>query len=152
MLRRLYARYADYQWVFPVHLNPNVRVPVMQILSDIPNLTLLDPVDYHTSLYLISHSTLVVSDSGGIQDEAPSFGVPIVVMRTHTERMEGVNSGFATLAGQAPEDIENAVANWLDHSERRQNLEDRPNSYGDGLVSKRAVASLLNESFEEFHG
>lgn len=152
MLRRLCARYADYQWVFPVHLNPNVRVPVMQILSGIPNLTLLDPVDYHTSLYLISRSTLVVSDSGGIQEEAPSFGVPVVVMRTHTERMEGVNSGFATLAGQAPEHIEHAVANWLDHSERRQNLKDRPNPYGDGLASQRIVASLLDEPFEVFHG
>lgn len=152
MLRRLCVRYTDYQWVFPVHLNPNVREPVMQTLSGIPNLTLLDPVDYHTSLYLISRSTLVVSDSGGIQEEAPSFGVPVVVMRTHTERMEGVNSGFATLAGQAPEHIEQAVANWLDHPERRQTLKERPNPYGDGEASKRIAASLLNESFEEFHG
>lgn len=152
MLRRLCARYTDYQWVFPVHLNPNVRVPVVQILSSIPNLTLLDPVDYHTSLCLISRSTLVVSDSGGIQEESPSFGVPVVIMRTHTERMEGVNSGFATLAGQSPVHIEQAVANWLDHPDRSQSLKDRPNPYGDGVASNRIVASLLNDSLEEFHG
>jgi UDP-N-acetylglucosamine 2-epimerase (non-hydrolysing) len=152
MLRRMCIRYTDYQWIFPVHLNPSVRGPVMQILSGIPNLTLLDPVDYHTSLYLISRSTLVVSDSGGIQEEAPSFGIPVVVMRTHTERMEGVNAGFATLAGQTPEQIEQAVADWLDHPARRQALKGRPNPYGDGQASLRIVANLLGEPFEAFHG
>lgn len=152
MLRRLCARYADYQWVFPVHLNPGVREPVMKSLADVPNLILLDPVDYYTSLYLISRSMLVVSDSGGIQEEAPSFGVPVVVMRKHTERREGVDAGFATLAGQSPEHIEQAVAGWLDHPDRRQSLKDRPNPYGDGLASKRILASLLDESFEVFHG
>lgn len=152
MLSRLCSRYTDYQWVFPVHLNPAVREPVMQILSNIPNLTLLDPVDYYTSLYLISRSALVVSDSGGIQEEAPSFGVPVVVMRSHTERMEGVNAGFATLAGQASEYIEQSVSAWLNHPERRLYLKDRSNPYGDGLASKRIAACLLDEPFEVFNG
>ena len=75
-------------------------------MTDIPNLFLTDPLDYHSTLYLIERSALIISDSGGIQEEAPSFGVPVVIMRSCTERMEGVSAGFATLAGQDPSAIE----------------------------------------------
>ncbi|AOJ09084.1 non-hydrolyzing UDP-N-acetylglucosamine 2-epimerase [Burkholderia mayonis] len=152
VLRDLCARYACYRWVFPVHLNPAVREPVMRELAGIANLSLIEPVDYPTSLYLISRSALVVSDSGGIQEEAPTFGVPVVVMRNHTERREGVDAGFATLAGQAPECIEQAVVDWLDDPARRDTLRDRANPYGDGLASKRIVDSLLGRPFEVFGG
>lgn len=152
VLRRLCQRYGDYHWVFPVHLNPAVREPVLRELEGIANLELIEPVDYHTSLYLVSQSVLVVSDSGGIQEEAPSFGVPVVVMRSHTERSEGINAGFATLAGQAAESIEAAVCSWLDNPGRRYALKDQSNPYGDGLASQRILASLLDETFEEYHG
>jgi UDP-N-acetylglucosamine 2-epimerase (non-hydrolysing) len=138
--------------VFPVHLNPAVREPVMRKLGSIVNLSLIDPVDYPSSLYLISRSVLVVSDSGGIQEEAPTFGVPVVVMRSHTERREGVDAGFATLAGQAPESIEAAVIAWLDDPQRRQTLRNRSNPYGDGLASERIVANLLGQPVEVFGG
>lgn len=150
MLKRLCARYAGYQWVFPVHLNPMVREPVMELLSGLPNLALLEPVDYPTSLYLISRSALVVSDSGGIQEEAPTFGVPTVVMREFTERMEGVDAGFATLAGQSPASIEAAVTHWLDDDANRTRLAGRANPYGDGNASARIVASLTGQSVEPF--
>ena len=152
VLRTLCSRYEQYQWVFPVHLNPAVRDPVMQELGNIRNLALIEPVDYPSSLYLISRSALVVSDSGGIQEEAPTFGVPVVVMRSHTERREGVDAGFSTLAGQRPESIEAAVIEWLDDPERRRALRDRPNPYGDGRASERMVANLLNHAVEAFNG
>ncbi|EON11203.1 non-hydrolyzing UDP-N-acetylglucosamine 2-epimerase [Pandoraea sp. SD6-2] len=152
VLRNLCRRYSQYQWVFPVHLNPAVVGPVMRELRDLPNLALIDPVDYASSLYLISQSTLVVSDSGGIQEEAPTFGVPVVVMRDHTERCEGIEAGFASLAGRHPKGIEAAVMSWLDDPARRAMLHNHPNPYGDGLASERVVASLLGQTFEVFRG
>jgi len=152
VLRDLCQRYSDYRWIFPVHLNPAVREPVLRELDGIPNLALIEPVDYPTSLYLISGSAVVVSDSGGIQEEAPTFGVPVVVMRNHTERREGVDAGFATLAGQAPESIESAVISWLDDPARREALRNRANPYGDGLASKRILDTLLGRPIEVFSG
>ncbi len=144
MLKDLCARYSDHRWVFPVHLNPAVREPVMRELGQVVNLRLMDPVDYDSSLYLISRSELVLSDSGGIQEEAPTFGVPVVVMRSHTERREGVDAGFATLAGQTATRIEEAARAWLDDPARRAALRDRPNPYGDGHAAKRIVAGLID--------
>lgn len=152
MLRRLCARYPEYQWVFPVHLNPKVRKPVLEELSGIANLVLLEPVDYPTSLYLISRSVLVVSDSGGIQEEAPTFGVPTVVMRDVTERMEGIDAGYATLAGRSDINIEQEVIRWLEEPTRREALAARSNPYGDGRAAERIVASLTGEPMEAFLG
>jgi len=152
LLKRLATRYPDCYWVFPVHLNPNVREPVGRILGNVANLSLIEPVDYLTSLALISRAALVISDSGGIQEEAPSFGVPVVVMRSHTERREGVEAGFATLAGQSAERIEAAVIGWLDHPERREHLKHRPNPYGDGQAAARIVAILAGDTVHEFNG
>lgn len=151
-LRALCHRYPAHRWIFPVHLNPAVREPVMRELAGLPNLQLIEPVDYPTSLYLISRSELVVSDSGGIQEEAPTFGVPVVVMRNHTERREGVDAGFATLAGQDADAIIAAAAAWLDAPARRLALRHRDNPYGDGRASERIVASLLGREMEAFGG
>ncbi len=151
MVRRLCLRHPDLRWVFPVHLNPAVREPVYKILEDVSNLFLIEPVDYHTSLFLISHAILAVSDSGGIQEEAPSFGTPVVVMRRHTERMEGVDAGFATLAGQDPVCIEAAVDMWLGDDKARNRLKALPNPYGDGIASLRIAALLQGNKCEPFH-
>ncbi len=152
LLAQLCKRYEAYHWVFPVHLNPNVREPVNRILGGIHNLTLIEPVNYLTNLFLLSEAVLVVTDSGGIQEEAPSFGVPVVVMRSHTERMEGVDGGFATLAGQNPVLIEKAIIDWLENEKGRAALKNKKNPYGDGLASKRIVSRLCNKSMEEFYG
>jgi len=152
MLREQSARHANFHWVFPVHLNPSIREPVKKMLSGLPNLSLIEPVDYSASLYLISRSSLVVSDSGGIQEEAPSFGVPVVVMRQHTERLEGEESGFATLAGQSPSGVAAAIDHWLDRSDLRNALRGRENPYGDGHASSKIVSSLLDNFTQEFHG
>ncbi|CAB3776353.1 UDP-N-acetylglucosamine 2-epimerase [Paraburkholderia caffeinitolerans] len=151
-LRRLCTAYRDYEWIFPVHLNPAVREPVMGELQDVSNLRLIEPVDYASSLYLISRSTLVVTDSGGIQEEAPSFGVPTVVMRNHTERREGVDAGFSTLAGQTAQGIESAVREWLDEPGRLASLRARPNPYGDGRAAARIAGELLGAPLENFDG
>jgi UDP-N-acetylglucosamine 2-epimerase (non-hydrolysing) len=150
LLARLCKRYPNLQWIFPVHLNPAVRGPVHRILAGYKNLLLTEPVDYHTSLYLIKHARLALSDSGGIQEEAPSFGTPVVVMRQHTERMEGVLAGFATLAGQDTQVIEAAVDAWLRDEPRPLSLRARVNPYGDGRASHRIVAALLGEPCEDF--
>lgn len=152
MLARLSVQHPGIQWVFPVHLNPAVREPVHRLLGHCPNLLLTDPVDYHTSLYLISRASLVLSDSGGIQEEAPSFGTPVVVMRQHTERLEGVQAGFATLAGQDPAVIEAAVNGWLSEPARCQALRERQNPYGDGRASARIAGALCGEVCEAFNG
>lgn len=152
MLARLSEQHPGIQWIFPVHLNPAVREPVHRLLAHCPNLLLTDPVDYHTSLYLISRARFVLSDSGGIQEEAPSFGTPVVIMRQHTERMEGVQAGFATLAGQDPAVIEAAVNGWLSDPARCEALRARQNPYGDGRASARIVSALHGEHCEAFHG
>lgn len=152
MISRLCQRYQAHNWIFPVHLNPAVREPVYRLLGHLPNLRLIDPVDYQTSLYLISRASLIISDSGGIQEEAPSFGTPVVVMRQHTERMEGVEAGFATLAGQDPARIEAAVDAWLHDDAGRARLKQRANPYGDGMASARIAALLLNQAVEPFRG
>lgn len=150
MLRRLCGRYHDYNWIFPVHLNPNIKEPVHRLLSGIPNLILLPPVDYVSNLKLISHASLILTDSGGIQEEAPSFGVPVVVMRNHTERMDGVYAGVASLAGQDPVQIEQEVDKWLTAHEKPSSLVNRLSPYGDGLASERIVNVLLDKPVAEF--
>lgn len=151
-LRRLCDRYGEHEWIFPVHLNPNVQEPVRRILADVPNLTLLPPVDYLTNLSLIARADLALSDSGGIQEEAPSFGVPVVVMRNHTERREGLDAGFASLAGQDPATIEREVSAWLDNPARRAELRCKANPYGDGKAATRIVSRLRGLVGDEFDG
>jgi UDP-N-acetylglucosamine 2-epimerase (non-hydrolysing) len=129
--------------VFPVHLNPSVQQVVVPRLNHLPNLLLTAPVDFETSLFLQSRSVLVLTDSGGIQEEAPSFGVPCVVMREHTERREGIEAGFATLCGTDPAHISAAAEHWLGETQHRQALQGRPNPYGDGQASQTILKRLV---------
>lgn len=149
MIKALAKKYNHYQWIFPVHLNPEVRLPVMQTLQNISNVHLIDPVDYETSLFLISKSHLVLTDSGGIQEEAPSFGVPAVVMRLKTERNEGIKTGHAKLAGQDPKNIQKEVDYYLLHPNE---LSNKNNPYGDGKASDRILCQFLGKAFSEFNG
>lgn len=151
-LLQLGREYPQLGFVFPVHLNPQVQEVVYQRLADIPNLRLMPPVDFETSLYLQSRSVLILTDSGGIQEEAPSFGVPAVVMRQHTERSEGIDAGFATLAGTDIDPILEAARGWLGAPERRARLQGQPNPYGDGKASQRMLQVLLNEGNGARHG
>ena len=138
----LCQQYPALGFVFPVHLNPSVQAVVRPRLGHLPNLLLTEPVDFETSLYLQSRSVLVLTDSGGIQEEAPSFGVPCVVMREHTERREGIDAGFATLCGTDTQRIVQAAQHWLNDPSHRQALQGRPNPYGDGQASHTILEQL----------
>lgn len=143
---QLAARYArdEIQWVFPVHLNPNVRMPVFELLGHVPNCFLLDPLEYQWHVQLMKHARLILTDSGGIQEEAPTLGVPVLVLRDTTERPEGLASGHARLVGWQCDCIMEATVRelqsglWLDPNRTRQ-----PNPYGDGLAAHRIADALL---------
>ncbi len=132
-------------FVFPVHLNPNVREVVLEELAGITNLHMISPVDFETSLYLQSRACLILTDSGGIQEESPSFGVPCVVMRKHTERIEGIVAGFAHLAGTEVTSIVRLAQECL-KANAGQVLQGRANPYGDGKSAKRIVDQLMADT------
>jgi UDP-N-acetylglucosamine 2-epimerase (non-hydrolysing) len=130
-------------FVYPVHLNPNVRRPVGDILSNIGNLSLLDPLDYLSLVHLMKRSTLILTDSGGIQEEAPSLGVPVLVMRDTTERPEGVEAGVVRLVGTDRERIVEEARRLLRDPAAHSAMAAKTNPYGDGNAARRIVAALL---------
>lgn len=141
-IRQLSQSHPEHGFVFPVHLNPSVREVVIQQLADIKNVRMMFPVDFEASLYLQSRACLILTDSGGIQEESPSFGVPSVVMRKHTERAEGISAGFAHLAGTNAERIVQLAEECLSVN-TSQVLRGLANPYGDGKSSKRVVDQLM---------
>lgn len=140
------------QLVYPVHLNPNVRAPVGAILDGVPNVALLEPLDYVTFVQLMKRAWLVLTDSGGIQEEAPSLGVPVLVMREVTERPEAVERGTARLVGTRRETIVAAARELLSDPEARRRMTGKGNPYGDGRAGARVAAALLGDPVEEFAG
>lgn len=141
-LKRVAARHVDVQIVIPVHLNPNVREVIMTALSGIENISLLEPLDYMSLVHLLKESILVITDSGGLQEEAPAFGKPVLVVRETSERPEGIEAGVAKLVGTETESIERAVDLLLTDTEIYDQMAHAINPYGDGNASKRIVASL----------
>jgi UDP-N-acetylglucosamine 2-epimerase (non-hydrolysing) len=136
-LRRLSER-GDVQIVYPVHLNPNVQAPVKELLADAPGVYLIDPVDYPSFVYLMSRSRVILTDSGGVQEEAPSLGKPLLVMRDVTERPEAIEAGVAELVGARADRIVAGVNAALE----RPLPVDRTNPYGDGRAAQRIVEEL----------
>lgn len=142
-LQILAERYPDMQIVYPVHLNPNVQLVVHQALGKIRNITLLEPLEYLPLVQLMKASYLVITDSGGIQEEAPGLGKPVLVLREVTERPEGVAAGTVKLVGTDKEKIVEAAAQLLDDEAEYQKMSQAVNPYGDGKASARIVAALL---------
>lgn len=141
---RLASDYGDQvQFVYPVHLNPNVQGPVYRWLGGVPNITLLPPLDYLPLIHLIKRATLVLTDSGGLQEEAPGLGVPVLVMRELTERPEGVEAGTVRLVGTDPERIYNQTRQLLDDPVAHAEMARAVNPYGDGHAAPRIVHALL---------
>jgi UDP-N-acetylglucosamine 2-epimerase (non-hydrolysing) len=130
-------------FVYPVHLNPNVRVQVEQILSNVPNVNLIDPLDYVSMVQLMKRSRLILTDSGGIQEEAPSLGIPVLVMREKTERSEIIDAGVARLVGRSTQRIVQETLHLLDDPETYSAMAKRVNIYGDGKAAARIVSFLL---------
>jgi UDP-N-acetylglucosamine 2-epimerase (non-hydrolysing) len=130
----------DVDIVYPVHLNPNVQQPVHQILADIPNVFLIDPLEYEAFVYLMNRSYIIITDSGGIQEEAPSLGKPVLVMRETTERPEAVEAGTVKLVGTDRERIVTTAQELLDDSKAYADMASAHNPYGDGNACRRIVA------------
>ena len=136
--------HGNIQLVYPVHLNPNVQNVVYPRLSGVPNIILLPPLDYLPMVHLMKQSTLVLTDSGGLQEEAPGFGVPVLVMRAATERPEGIAAGTVKLVGTETQDIVREARNLLDNPSEHAKMARAVNPYGDGHASERIVESLIN--------
>jgi UDP-N-acetylglucosamine 2-epimerase (non-hydrolysing) len=142
-LRRLAQAYPErLQLVYPVHLNPNVQEPVNRLLADIPNISLLPPLDYLPLVHLMRHATLVLTDSGGIQEEATSLGVPTLVLREVTERPEGVAAGVLKLVGTDPQRIFNEARRLLEDPAAYRAMAGAQNPFGDGHAAERIVTAL----------
>lgn len=133
---------AECQVVYPVHLNPNIQQNAQRYLSHHPNIVLMDPLPYDYLLWLMNKSHLILTDSGGIQEEAPTLNKPVLVLRDVTERMEGVTSGTAILVGTNAEKIVHHSIDLLTNQERFAQMANRPNPYGDGKTSER-IAHIL---------
>ncbi len=144
-LARIADLYPDLDIIYPVHLNPNVREPVNRLLASRSNIYLIEPLSYLPFVYLMMQSHLVLTDSGGIQEEAPSLGKPVLVMRDTTERPEAVEAGTVTLVGTDDEKIVNEVVSLLEDEARYRAMSIAHNPYGDGKASDRIVEAIIRQ-------
>ena len=141
-IRELASKYPDIDIVYPVHLNPNVQKPVYELLSGLDNVFLISPLDYLPFIYAMQHSTLLLTDSRGVQEEAPSLGKPVLVMRDTTERPEAVEAGTVKLVGTNAEAIVSNVTALLLDKEMYKRMSETHNPYGDGQACERIIAAL----------
>ena len=143
-LKDIAKRYEDdVQIIYPVHLNPAVQEPALRILGHLPNVQLLPPLDYLPLVHLMKESYLVLTDSGGLQEEAPALGKPVLVLRDTTERIEAVKAGTVRLIGTNRKEIVSEVSQLLNNARHYQKMSRAINPYGDGQAAKRIVAALL---------
>lgn len=138
------AERGDVQVVYPVHLNPNVQEPVNRLLAGVDNITLIEPQDYLPFVYLMSRASLIITDSGGVQEEAPSLGKPVLVMRDTTERPEAVDAGTVRLVGTDAKQIVAEATRLLDDAGAYAEMSRAHNPYGDGLASSRIVRRVCS--------
>jgi len=142
-IKHLAEQYKDVDFVYPMHLNPNVRKPVLEILGEkAENVFLIEPLDYLPFVYMMQHSTLILTDSGGVQEEAPGLGKPVLVMRDTTERPEAVEAGTVLLVGTNREKIEQGVSMLLDDADTYRRMSEAVNPYGDGKACERIMEYL----------
>lgn len=141
-LGKLAANYPDTHFIYPVHLNPNVQQPVKSVLGGLSNVHLIEPLGYEPFVYLMQNSYLVLTDSGGVQEEAPGLGKPVLVMRDTTERPEAVEAGTVKLVGTSEQKIVTEVSELLTNSSAYAEMSKAHNPYGDGKACKRIVEFL----------
>ena len=146
-IKDLTRKYTDVDFVYPMHLNPNVRKPIHEVfgedLSGLGNMFFIEPLEYLSFVYLMEKSTIVLTDSGGIQEEAPGLGKPVLVMRDTTERPEALDAGTVKLVGTDYDRIVNEVSVLIDDKVAYEKMSKAVNPYGDGLACKRIVNALL---------
>jgi len=145
-LRKIAEHYDDVQIVYPVHLNPNVREPVYRILGEIENIYLIEPLEYDRFAFLMNQACLILTDSGGIQEEAPSLGKPVLVMREKTERPEAIEAGTAKLIGTDSERIFTETQQLLGDQVEYEKMAKAANPFGDGRAAARIVELLLRDA------
>jgi UDP-N-acetylglucosamine 2-epimerase (non-hydrolysing) len=143
-ISRLAMELSDHRFVYPVHLNPNVQEPVHRMLGGHDNIHLIEPLEYLPFVRLMSCSRLILTDSGGIQEEAPTFGIPVLVMRNTTERPEGVLAGTVKLVGTNTDSIIATVRALLMDSAMYQKMASSVNPYGDGNASRRIIQHIVD--------
>ena len=143
-LKRIAQEDEDRIIIYPVHLNPKIQEPVKRILSGISNILLIEPLAYQDFLWLMNRSKIIITDSGGVQEEAPSLGKPVLVMRDTTERPEAVAAGTVLLVGTDEDLIVSSAINLLNNKKSFEEMSKLHNPYGDGLASKRIVDFIKN--------
>jgi len=151
-LRDLALEFPRVRWIYPVHRNPNVRGPAGELLSGLPNLELHEPFDYRELVRRLRRARLVLSDSGGIQEEAPAFGKPVLVLRERTERPEGIEAGVACLVGVQRRRIVEETRRLLTDETAYKVMACAVNPYGDGHAAERIARVLAGERFDPFTG
>lgn len=144
-IKSLALKYPDFNFIYPVHLNPNVKKPVFKHLSGVPNIHLLNPVRYEHFVYLMQNSFLIMTDSGGIQEEAPYLEKPVVVFRETTERSESIEAGTVKLCGTEQENIIKSVSELIDNNELYKKMSQSKNPYGDGFASQKIKQSIVDK-------
>ena len=146
-IKDLSHKYPDVDFVYPMHLNPNVRKPIHEVfgedLGNLGNMFFIEPLEYLSFVYLMEKSTIVLTDSGGIQEEAPGLGKPVLVMRDTTERPEALDAGTVKLVGTDYDKIVNSVSELLDDRKAYERMSKAVNPYGDGKACARIVNSLF---------
>ena len=162
-MKDLSEKYPDVDFVYPMHLNPNVRKPIAQVFGEeavsgkhlsgkLNNFFFIEPLQYLEFVYLMEKSTIVLTDSGGIQEEAPGLGKPVLVMRDTTERPEALKSGTVHLVGTNYDLIVNEVSTLLDDADAYERMRKAVNPYGDGKACSRIVRALNGEQVERYEG
>jgi len=141
-ISELSYEFKDYEFIYPVHLNPNVRGPVYEVLSDRKNIHLIQPLDYLPFIALMNKSKIILTDSGGVQEEAPSLGKPVLVMRENTERPEGIDAGTVKLVGTRKNNIVSEAKKLLMDENEYSKMANAANPYGDGKAGMRIVEVL----------
>jgi UDP-N-acetylglucosamine 2-epimerase (non-hydrolysing) len=149
-IKKLAEAEKDVEFVYPVHMNPNIREPVTRSLSGIPNVWLVEPLEYDAFIYLMKRAALILTDSGGVQEEAPSLGKPVLVLREVTERPEAVKAGTVKLVGTDVERIVKSSHALLHSRSEYSRMARAVNPYGDGKAASRIVRRLRNLPAEQF--
>lgn len=151
-LKNIAENNKNIQIIYPVHLNPNVKGPVYHILKGVENIILTKPLDYRSFILLMNNSYLIITDSGGIQEEAPTLGKPVLVIRKKSEREESLNLNISRLIGTEKETIIKNVQEVINNKKVYEDMIPKRNPYGDGKASERIVSFILGKEYKEFYG
>jgi UDP-N-acetylglucosamine 2-epimerase (non-hydrolysing) len=145
-IQQLAIRYSEMDFIYPVHLNPNVQEPVHRLLSGLSNVLLIAPLNYPEFVRMMERSYIILTDSGGVQEEAPGLGKPVLVMRDTTERPEGVEAGTVKLVGTNADTIVRTFIELADDTLKYKTMSEVKNPYGDGTASQKIIETLLNSN------